>query len=245
MTKQYIFLSLLLVLGCTSCKKKSNKTGEYTISFQTQFQGADFNLGDVFSSSAAYDLKIETMQFYLADITFVDKNNEDCIAKDIVLLKIDDSGFASITVDVPVGKYNKLKFSVGVPKALNESDPADFSADHPLSVTQNTYWGWAQMYRFISVEGRFDIEPDAVFDGTFSYHTGYEESYFKSEFDIDLNMEKNGSGSGVFCIDLAKLFDNGTSSIDVTTESSYHGNYTDVELSVRLSSNFKSSIQMK
>ena len=244
-------MKLQLTLICIaftilSCKKNADKTANYTIEFQTQVNSTNIGLNTNFSDASGKDIKVEVMQFYLAEMYLVTDDGEECLVEDLALVQLDNNGFASLNLEVIAGKYSALKFDIGVPKELNDSDPAAFNEpDHPLHITQNTYWGWASKYRFLTLEGRYDIEPDGTPDGTFAYHTGYDESYVNTEFTVDFNFKKDESYSSTLCIDFNTIFDNGANSVDITTESNYHGNYDEVELSVRVSNNFKDALTLK
>ncbi|MCG8575196.1 MAG: hypothetical protein MI810_09960 [Flavobacteriales bacterium] len=246
MRQYHLLLLVLLIIPFASCKKNNKKTGTYTMDFQVQTDDVNRELSYVFPNAANQDLKIELLQFYISDIILVDKKGEDCDIKDIELVKIGTDGKASLSYDIPAGDYTKLKFNLGVPKELNEADPTGFDdSDHPLHVSNNTYWGWATMYRFFSLEGRYDVEQDGTFDGTYAYHTGFEESFVSVEYDLNMSMGKDGAITNTFNINLASLFDNGANSVDVVTEPTYHGNYEEVNLSVRVMNNLKSSLSME
>lgn len=54
----------------------------------------------------------------------------------------------------PTGPIAALRFTVGLPKDLNHSDPAAYPAQHPLNpVFNNLHWSWAGGYVFLALEG--------------------------------------------------------------------------------------------
>jgi len=58
--------------------------------------------------------------------------------------------------NVPEGDYKSLRFSIGVPKKENHSDPAIYAADHPLNPNLNQlHWNWTGGYIFLAVEGKY------------------------------------------------------------------------------------------
>lgn len=57
---------------------------------------------------------------------------------------------------VPAGKFKAVRFSVGVPEALNHGDPAKLGAEHALNPNVNQlHWDWKGGYVFLALEGRF------------------------------------------------------------------------------------------
>lgn len=58
--------------------------------------------------------------------------------------------------DVPRVKCDRLRFYVGVPKAVNHLDPNRFPAGHPLHPDVNgLHWGWMGGYVFLALEGHW------------------------------------------------------------------------------------------
>lgn len=233
-----------MILG--SCNKNTGKTGQVSMNFQLEDDGSYTELGTNFTNEAGQLMTFTSFQFYLSDINFVTKDAEDCIVDEVTFIQMNASGSGSHTVDVPQGKYTAIQFHLGVKTEMNEADPTTYNEpNHPLNVNKGTYWGWASFYRFATLEGTFDVEADGSPDGSFAYHTGFDESYVLVEVPIDLNMKEDESYAYDFKIDVAKIFDNGSSSVDPTTEPMYHGNYEQVELSARVMNNFAAAISME
>lgn len=58
--------------------------------------------------------------------------------------------------DIPAGSYKSFRFQVGIPKAVNHGDPAQYAADHPLNPNlNNLHWDWSGGYIFLALEGRY------------------------------------------------------------------------------------------
>ncbi len=70
---------------------------------------------------------------------------------------------------VPSGSYTSLRFAIGLDEKQNHSDPAQYSADHPLNPNLNSlHWDWEGGYIFLALEGRWR-NPSGALDG-WSYH---------------------------------------------------------------------------
>lgn len=77
---------------------------------------------------------------------------------------------------VPAGEWTALRFSVGLPPALNDGDPAQWGPSHPLNPNLNgLHWSWQGGYIFLALEGRFwkDGGDPATAPG-FAYHLARE-----------------------------------------------------------------------
>lgn len=235
---------ILIVAGLTSCKK--NKTAQIEFVFQTELNGSKFDMATSFSDSQNRAIRIELFKFYVANLSFIDEGGELQEVEEISLLDLGSSGYSTFSTSVPTGKYTGLSFGIGVPQYLNEQEPSNFSeADHPLSTTQATYWGMNGMYRFVMLDGRYDLEPDMTFDGTFSYHTGHKESYRTVEFVKDFEFEKDETYVINFGINISTLLEGGAGNLDIVGQPNYHGASGDLHLSTTLSDNFKTSISLK
>jgi len=238
--RYFLFLSVILIF--IGCKKSENQKATVGLQFQTEESGVDYTFLNEFTNGDGIKIRLEVLQFYISNIRFVNKKGKEIVAEDIALVKCDLNGFGMAEIKVPAGEYTSLRFGIGVPKEMNEKTPADFKeVDHPLNSSQNTYWGMNAMYRFVMIDGRYDLEGDGILDGTFSYHTGYEESYREVEFVHDFSFDRKGNYSQKVSIDVSKLFYVTGSVVDVVNEPNYHGSTTDLNLSVRVSDNFANS----
>ncbi len=73
---------------------------------------------------------------------------------------------------VPAGDYTGLSYSIGLPPAVNHSDPGDWPAGHPLNpIVDHLRWDWQGGYVFLAMEGRWrDAGAPAGEEQGFSYH---------------------------------------------------------------------------
>jgi len=237
-------LAMTLIIGLTACKKNGEKlNSELTISFQTQANGANYAIDEVYRGASDIDIKYELFQFYLSDITIVNSDGDERLVSEIELFKFDASGKSSLSFEVPHGQYETIKFGVGVKKELNEGDPADYAIEgHPLNTIENTYWGWAGLYRFITCEGRFDTDLDGTFDGTFAYHTGRELSYRTVSIAHNFKISKKEANTLALTIDLPYLLDKPGNEVDLPMEPYYHGGTENESITVRISDNMTEAI---
>ena len=237
-----VFFVLILI----GCKKNEKQKATVDLNFQTTNAGTNYTFEEEFTNGDGIKIRIELLQFYISNIRFVNEKGKEIIAKDIALVKCDLNGLGVAEIKVPAGNYKSVRFGIGVPKELNEKTPADFTeVNHPLNSSQNTYWGMNSMYRFVMIDGRYDIEGDGILDGTFSYHTGYEDSYREVELIHDFAFDRKGVYTQSILIDVSKLFYVSGNIVDVVTESNFHGNYAEIDLSIRISDNFASALSIQ
>ncbi len=247
-TKYISTLSLLLILfaGTTGCKKNGEKIdSDFTMSFQTQVNDANYAINDVYRNASDIDIIFESFQFYLSDITIVNSDGDGRLVSEIELFKFDATGKSTLDFRVPHGNYESIQFGIGVKKELNEADPANYSEEgHPLNTIENTYWGWAGMYRFIMNEGRYDADLDGSFEGIFAYHTGRELSYRTLSLTHEFVISKKKSNTLSFNIDLYQLLEKPGNIVDVLTEPFYHGSTENEDISIRISDNMMGAIEI-
>ncbi|WP_066755835.1 MbnP family protein [Crocinitomix algicola] len=244
--------SLILVFAIigftfiTGCKKSGTKlNSDLKISFQTTVNGTDYGIGDSYKNDLGVEITYELFQFYLSDIEIHNSDGEKRLISEIELFKFNSNGIANLDFKVPHGNYEKISFGIGVKATLNDADPSNYAEDgHPLSTTQNTYWGWVGKYRFVMAEGRYDSDGDGTIDGTFAYHTGYNVSYRTLNLNHNFEIDKKSANTLNFNIDLKKLLDNPGNEIIISETPFYHGAAEDEHLTIKLSDNFQSSISI-
>ncbi len=57
---------------------------------------------------------------------------------------------------IPEGRYQALRFAVGLDAETDAADPAGYPADHPLNpVLNGLHWGWQGGYVSLAIEGHF------------------------------------------------------------------------------------------
>tara|TARA_R110002050_G_scaffold297339_2_gene458646 strand:- start:58991 stop:59533 length:543 start_codon:yes stop_codon:yes gene_type:complete len=132
--------------------------------------------------------------YYLSNVIAVNSEGVKELVADIAL--IDQSkGLDGITVkgNIPAGNYVGIEFSLGVREDLNKQDPATFEASHPLSITNNMYWGWSTQYVFSKLEGFEVYGTDTT---SFVIHTGTQD-LFRPEISIKNTFTLPTGGTSV------------------------------------------------
>ena len=75
----------------------------------------------------------------------------------------------TVLPNIPAGKYQALRFHLGLDSATNAAAPAQYAPDHPLNPNLNgLHWSWQGGYIFLALEGSFRVAGQTP--GGFSYH---------------------------------------------------------------------------
>lgn len=107
---------------------------------------------------------------------------------------------------VPEGSYQGFRFSVGIPKKTNHSDPAKHPADHPLNPNFNQlHWDWKTGYIFMALEGRYrpKSQPSEKELKGYVYHLANDENL--SRIQLATRFQIKNSTRLRLSLDLKKL----------------------------------------
>jgi cytochrome c peroxidase len=98
------------------------------------------------------------------------------------------------------GRYDRIRFHVGLTPNLNHSDPASYPAGHPLNPQVNgLHWGWAGGYIFLALEGLW-AEPGSTWLG-YSYHLANDPQLMTVELPVALDLTAGKSVDLTFSVD--------------------------------------------
>jgi uncharacterized repeat protein (TIGR04052 family) len=151
-----------------------------TIKFAARVGDEKFACGETYAGVGTADTEVTPtdLRFFVQDVELITTSGKAVPvkldvrkpwqSKDVVLLDFEDgSGECGegneetnvrITGTVPRGSYSGIRFSNGVPEALNHADPAD--AVDPLAEFDGLSWGWLGGFRFTKVEVREVTDAD-------------------------------------------------------------------------------------
>lgn len=149
-------------------------------------------------------------------------------------------GKTSVSIDpAPYGKFVAVSFNIGVPPAVNASDPNQYPDSHPLNPQVNgLHWGWQGGYVFCAIEGHYEKENKSL--GGFSYHIAGDSNLATVTVPIELDGEKDSRIS--LALSIENLFA-GENPIDVAKTASTHSREGD-SLATLFVGNFESSIEL-
>lgn len=134
-----------------------------------------FYLDSVYVNAADESYTINNLKFFLTDIAFSRSNtperaaHSDAAAQGVFFVDLTETkqdtatGFLQHTTSftTQTGDYSDIRFSIGVPRALNHSDPT--MAPYPLDVgNADMFWEWNSGYIFFLAEGRSPVAEDSL-----------------------------------------------------------------------------------
>jgi hypothetical protein len=224
-------LGLLFVLALSSCKDNTNngKTSPVQIMVKAKYDGNPLVMNQRYTFDGR-EVSFSKLQFFISDLAITQGNSETEI-EDIALINLSatdaTSGFLLPAQDLPVGTYDGIRFSIGVPSDLNTTKPIEYSSNHPLG-QPGEYWDAWSSYIFSKIEGKFDTDGDPTqLEGVLNYHMGTDPMFRSREID-ELNIEiiEGGTREIVLEIDMLDLLRNEAGqALDISTRNMAHSNH--------------------
>ncbi len=105
---------------------------------------------------------------------------------------------------IPAGKYQSLRFYIGIDPKDNASDPSKRAPDHPLNPNLNgLHWSWQGGYIFMALEGLHrsgNGQPEG-----FSYHLARDP--FRTEITLKLPLDLRDEAVIPVIFDVAAVID--------------------------------------
>lgn len=220
---------LISLLSYTGCKKddpyvEPSDSGTVNLNISTEVNGMPVLLDSTYVDIAGYQYKPTALLLYLSHITFLKADGTEVEASEVELLDLEGNTTGtptSFSYELDNGDYVGLRFNIGVDSSMNAIDPANYAADHPLSLYSGTYWDWNTGYRFLIFEAYIDSlpnSPDTVSTAYgCSYHTGTNALYAEADLSNAQQSFTLSSAEKTFnydlVFDLNKLFYNDTDTI--------------------------------
>lgn len=195
----------------------------------------------IFTTEEGYQLKLREFK-----IIFTSIKNGNKIVSDAAMYSF-ENGKSFLKVDGTSEGLGNLNLSVGVDESLNHSDPSAFPNSHPLNIlnASDMHWSWNPGYIFFKIEMIADTLADGItdFNHIVSYHVGKDEA-FRNIALTNLNWVNSGTLTEQLRlkVDFKKILRNGSSIVDIKTESVTHSAPDEMPLTLKLATNFQSAI---
>lgn len=146
------------------------ETQAVTIRFQAMVGEQPFNCGESYAlGTSATSVTPTDFRFYVSDVALIDNSGAEVPVvleqdgrwqyQSVALLDFEDKSATcsngtqemrdQIVGTVPVGTYRSVRFTLGVPFALNHADAT--LAPSPLNLT-SLWWNWQGGYKFLRVD---------------------------------------------------------------------------------------------
>lgn len=188
---------------------------------------------------------VELLKMYFGEVQLTNAGGAVDLG-DVLYLDL-SNGPVAFQWAVDAGDHTAVTAHLGVPEALNYSDPSAYGAGHPLNVNNGTYWTWATGYRFAMFEGRYDLDPasTAPLVNAFVFHPGREFCYLPLTFAPQGGIEVlAGDTTEVRVrVDVSNFFSSPSGSIDLATENQDHGGVP--ALALKMATNIQQSMSVE
>jgi hypothetical protein len=229
-----------LFLGLQSCKESADEpipmeviSVKFSPFYTYNAQPLQKNV--VYKSPQNRDLWITKKEFYVSNVTAVSTDGKKHLIKDIALIEVDNGEEKlQLSGSIPIGNYKAISFDLGVRDDLNKADPATYAIDHPLSVTNNMYWGWSTQYIFSKLEGWEVNGSDTV---SFVIHTG-TTSLYRPNVSVNRTFDVVKGGTDVSVIlDLFSVLSSEAYTFDLVQDGQSH-TVDNLDLAIQYMDNF-------
>ncbi|MBK7946119.1 MAG: hypothetical protein IPJ85_12815 [Flavobacteriales bacterium] len=241
-----LFTASLLLVGCRKDDEVKDPQGPVLrLRVVPEWEGQPFQTFTEYRAPGNIRFKAEMLRFYLSDIRAVSASGEHALSA----VKLLDLGNGDYNLDfaAPEGSWLGLRAGIGLPSALNHTDPALYGDGHPLSVNTGMYWTWADGYKFVLFDGRYNPDPlstDPLL-APFSVHTGMDTCYAPVELfpALPFSTAKDQITALTLRVKVDGFLQTTEETIDVVTENSAHG--TNYPLALKLTRNVKRSLSIE
>jgi len=139
--------------------------------------------------------------------------------------------------NIPNEIYSSISFYVGPDKKTNHSNPAQYTANHPLNPNlNNLHWDWKSGYIFMALEGHWR-KPGAKFPDGYAYHLANDAN--RTLITLKGPIKISGETNLIIALDLSKLLKGLSFAKDGSTTHSQTGDPVAARLRTNLSSAFR------
>jgi hypothetical protein len=201
-----------------------------------------------------YRINVELFKLYIADVFLIKEDNSLIAVKDIELLDLEKTGKTQhgpglyFQVAMPIGKYKGIKFGIGVPPSKNQSNPANYPREHPLSIFQGTHWDWNTGYRFVMLEAKLDTSKtqNQVPNFPIAYHLGTNDLYQTYEWlapsSMPFEVKQNKELRFVVEMDINRWFTQTGNAVDPIQTPASHSMGAELPIAQKITNNMKTSL---
>lgn len=222
----------------TEANKSDNSceyNGEIELNFILKDNQSLFSIYDT-TSFDNNNFRLEKLKFYISDV-YVTNGNDSTKLKDVHLVDFSNPESLRLKVDIKEGQYSALSFGIGLNEELNNTNPSNYSLDHPLGLNQNTYWAMTPAsYIFIMLEGKLDTSSTNFYPT--SYHLAHNDLYSFKNLNSSFSIESSRTTQIDIKVNLPTAFYNVDFSQDLPHQSVAN------PLAQQLMNNFLNAIEL-
>ncbi|MGJ8644758.1 MAG: MbnP family protein [Luteolibacter sp.] len=170
------------------------------------------------SSSEAFS--ITRLDWLATDFSLTLENGDTLTIPDSTAFISTRGGTHSLP-DLPEEKITAISFHIGPDEKTNHSDPAQYTANHPLNPNlNNLHWDWQGGYIFLAMEGHWRA-PSAKLPGGYAYHFANDSN--RTTITLPLDLTPRNESRIAIALDAQKLLQALSFEKDGTTTHSREG----------------------
>lgn len=239
--KNVLFYSILvLFFGFSACDNIDDNVidgGDLLLQFQAEFDGEPFYINQEYVFPDGRKVRFSKLDFFISDISVQQLQGDENVITDLSEVEfinlsgsqvnpVDPLEYQLTSLNLPVGDYNKIRFTLGLSEALNNKTPndSDLGSSSPLKMSSHYWADWAS-YIFMKIEGAADFNDDGSIGGdeTFGYHTGQTGFEQALSLSTDFSISKDALSTKSIILDVPAIFyDNSTERFDMTVHTAIH-----------------------
>lgn len=238
----------LIGIALVSCKEDQTtpepedpKT-ELKVTVQPVFGGVDLQLDSTYTTAEGHDIQFVNLKFFMEGI-----QTPVGTLKDAALFDYRETGISLFQAEGKASEATSLSSNLGVGATNNHADPTAFPVESALNILNSggMHWSWNPGYIFVKVEARVDTIPDGnpLFDHNVIFHIGRDVNLQTLSFSpLNWQQESTLISTLPLKLDMVTFLDNGTQSIDLTTEFTSHSSGGQEALSLKVIENFRDAL---
>ncbi|HEX5626225.1 MAG TPA: MbnP family protein, partial [Saprospiraceae bacterium] len=170
----------LFLSSCEGDDPAASGKGRVELVFKGTYGNAPMITGETYDYFGRGTIFLSKMEFYLSHIQM--RNPSDsALLTDVEYILMSEGqtdsakavkGVTLVFDQVPAGSYQSLEFNLGLTREQNKTQPADYSATHPLGEGTRYWAGW-NSYIYSKTEGVLVAGANHY---NFTYHSGFDNA---------------------------------------------------------------------
>lgn len=214
--KKWIYLGLGLFFSLSSIAQQ-----RVWLKINHQLDGAPFAFNTPAYNNRGEVFNVQRLEYFLSRFTVTHDGGKTTEVDSFALVNAGSNTMISLGSHDSIQQVESISFGVGVYAPVNNADPAQWPAGHPLAPRNpSMHWGWTSGYRFVAMEGK----AGANLLTTYEIHALGNENYFITEIPVGANLTGND-----LVIELFADYSRGIAGIAISQNVISHGVFGEAE----------------
>lgn len=146
----------ILILVAVLFSFGANAQKNVTLTIKHMLGTSPFAFNQAATNDLNNNLDVSRIDYYMSGFTIIhDGGMQTPVPATTIIFVEGDNNLVASLGTYNVTNVEGIKFSIGVPAAVNNLDPAQWTAPHPLAPkSPSMHWGWSAGFRFVALEGK-------------------------------------------------------------------------------------------